>query len=109
VPAAGPDLYGKLHADIPITTDRIQVVRARLAPVWSHHALTYAVDEPDKDVSGDDSKGVEGGDFGGVRFRKNAEVYTGDHIKAEKNATPATTFIRRRGDRRLHRGGRSST
>jgi len=95
VPAAGPDLYGNLYADIPITTDRyIQAIQTRAATPGSrkvvHHALTYAVDEPDKDVSGDDSLGVEGGDFL-VEYAsgKNAEVYTGDSgvlLKAGKKA-----------------------
>ena len=95
VPAAGPDLYGNLYADIPITTDRyIQAIQTRAATAGSrkvvHHALTYAVDEPDKDVSGDDSLGVEGGDFL-VEYAsgKNAEVYTGDSgvlLKAGKKA-----------------------
>jgi len=95
VPAAGPDLYGNLYADIPITTDRyIEAIQTRAATPGSrkvvHHALTYAVDEPDKDVSGDDSAGVEGGDFL-VEYAsgKNAEVYTGDSgvlLKAGKKA-----------------------
>jgi len=95
VPAAGPDLYGNLYADIPITTDRyIQAVQTRAATAGSrkvvHHALTYAVDEPDKEVSGDDSAGVDGGDFL-VEYAsgKNAEVYTGDSgvlLKAGKKA-----------------------
>ena len=83
------------YADIPITTDRyIQAVQTRAATAGSrkvvHHALTYAVDEPDKDVSGDDSAGVDGGDFL-VEYAsgKNAEVYTGDSgvlLKAGKKA-----------------------
>jgi hypothetical protein len=84
VPAAGPDLYGNLYADVPITKDRyIQAIQTRAATAGSrkvvHHALTYAVDGDDKDVSGDDSAGVEGGDFL-VEYAsgKNAEVYTGD-------------------------------
>jgi len=84
VPAAGPDLYGNLYADIPISKDRyIQAVQTRAATPGSrkvvHHALTYAVDSDDKDVSGDDSAGVDGGDFL-VEYAsgKNAEVYTGD-------------------------------
>jgi hypothetical protein len=84
VPAAGPDLYGNLYADIPIDQDRyIQAIQTRAATPGSrkvvHHALTYAVDSDDKDVSGDDSAGVEGGDFL-VEYAsgKNAEVYTGD-------------------------------
>jgi mono/diheme cytochrome c family protein len=95
VPVAGPDLYGNLYADIPIANDRyIQAIQTRAATAGSrkvvHHALTYAVDEPDKDVSGDDSLGVEGGDFL-VEYAsgKNAEVYTGDSgvlLKAGKKA-----------------------
>jgi hypothetical protein len=84
VPVAGPDLYGNLYADIPITKDRyIQAIQTRAATPGSrkvvHHALTYAVDNDDKDVNGDDSQGVEGGDFL-VEYAsgKNAEVYTGD-------------------------------
>ncbi len=84
VPAAGPDLYGNLYADVPITQDRyIQAIQTRAATAGSrkvvHHALTYAVDGDDKDVSGDDSVGVDGGDFL-VEYAsgKNAEVYTGD-------------------------------
>lgn len=84
VPVAGPDLYGNLYADIPISKDRyIQAVQTRAATPGSrkvvHHALTYAVDSDDKDVSGDDSAGVDGGDFL-VEYAsgKNAEVYTGD-------------------------------
>jgi len=84
VPAAGPDLYGNLYADIPISKDRyIQAVQTRAATPGSrkvvHHALTYAVDSDDKDVSGDDSAGVDGGDFL-VEYAsgKNAEVYTGN-------------------------------
>jgi hypothetical protein len=84
VPAAGPDLYGNLYADIPITKNRyIQAIQTRAATPGSrkvvHHALTYAVDAADKDVNGDDSVGVEGGDFL-VEYAsgKNAEFYTGD-------------------------------
>jgi hypothetical protein len=95
VPAAGPDLYGNLYADIPITEDRyIQAIQTRAATPASrkvvHHALSYAVDSDDKDVSGDDSAGVDGGDFL-VEYAsgKNAEVYTGDSgvlLKAGKKA-----------------------
>jgi hypothetical protein len=84
VPATGPDLYGNLYADIPITQDRyIEAIQTRAATPGSrkvvHHALTYAVDSDDKDVSGDDSAGVDGGDFL-VEYAsgKNAEVYTND-------------------------------
>lgn len=85
VPAAGPDLYGNIYTDIPIKTDRyIQAIQTRAATPASrkvvHHALTYAVEDPTaQEVSGDDSLGVEGGDFL-VEFAsgKNAEFYTGD-------------------------------
>lgn len=85
VPATGPDLYGNIYTDIPIKTDRyIQAIQTRAATPASrkvvHHALTYAVEDPTaQEVSGDDSLGVEGGDFL-VEFAsgKNAEFYTGD-------------------------------
>ncbi len=95
VPAAGPDLYGNLYADVPITKDRyIQAVQTRAATPGSrkvvHHALTYAVDSDGMDVNGDDSVGVDGGDFL-VEYAsgKNAEVYTNDSgvlLKAGKKA-----------------------
>jgi hypothetical protein len=84
VPAAGPDLYGNLYADIPITKDRyIKAIQTRAATPASrkvvHHALSYAVNAPDMEVNGDDSVGVDGGDFL-VEYAsgKNAEVYTDD-------------------------------
>ena len=70
-----------------------------------HHALSYAVDEPDKDVSGDDSLGVEGGDFL-VEYAsgKNAEVYPGDSgvlLQAGKKAmVQLSPALDRRRDRR---------
>jgi hypothetical protein len=95
VPAAGPDLYGNIYADIPITKDRyIQAIQTRAATPQSrkvvHHALSYAVDDPDQAVSGDDSRGGDGGDFL-VEYAsgKNAEWYTGDSgvlLKAGKKA-----------------------
>jgi len=96
VPAAGPDLYGNIYTDIPIKTDRyIQAIQTRAATPQSrkvvHHALSYAVDDPaSQEVSGDDSLGVEGGDFL-VEYAsgKNAEFYTGDSgvlLKAGKKA-----------------------
>ena len=95
VPASGPDLYGNIYADIPIKTDRyIQAIQTRAGTQASrkvvHHALSYAVDDPDQEVSGDDSRGVDGGDFL-VEYAsgKNAEVYTGDSgvlLKAGKKA-----------------------
>lgn len=85
VPAAGPDLFGNLYADIPITKDRyIKAIQTRSGTAASrkvvHHALSYAVDDPDTiEVSGDDSQGVDGGQFL-VEFAsgKNAEVYPDD-------------------------------
>ena len=85
VPASGPDLYGNIYTDIPIKTDRyIQAIQTRAATPSSrkvvHHALTYAVEDPgSQEVTGDDSLGVEGGDFL-VEYAsgKNAEFYTGD-------------------------------
>lgn len=84
VPVAGPDLYGNLYADIPIDQDRyIKAIQTRAADPQSrkvvHHALSYAVDDPDVEVSGDDSQGVDGGQFL-VEYAsgKNAEVYPED-------------------------------
>jgi len=84
VSAAGPDLYGNLYADIPIDSDRyIKAIQTRAADLQSrkvvHHALSYAVDSPDIDVTGDDSQGVDGGQFL-VEYAsgKNAEVYPED-------------------------------
>lgn len=96
VPAAGPDLFGNLYADIPIKTDRyIKAIQTRTTSAASrkvvHHALSYAVDDPDTiKVSGDDSQGVDGGQFL-VEFAsgKNAEVYpddTGVPLPAGKKA-----------------------
>lgn len=95
VPAAGPDLFGNLYADIPIDQDRyIQAIQTRPANAASrkviHHALSYAVDAPDQQVSGDDSTGVDGGQFL-VEYAsgKNAEVYpadTGVLLQAGKKA-----------------------
>jgi len=96
VPAAGPDLYGNIYTDIPIKNDRyIQAIQTRAATPQSrkvvHHALSYAVDDPaSQEVTGDDSLGVEGGDFL-VEYAsgKNAEFYTGDSgvlLKAGKKA-----------------------
>jgi hypothetical protein len=85
VPAAGPDLFGNLYADIPIAKDRyIKAIQTRPSDAQSrkvvHHALSYAVDDPETiEVSGDDSQGVDGGQFL-VEFAsgKNAEVYPDD-------------------------------
>lgn len=85
VPAAGPDLFGNLYADIPIAKDRyIKAIQTRTVTAASrkvvHHALSYAVDDPASvEVSGDDSAGVDGGQFL-VEYAsgKNAEVYSDD-------------------------------
>src|SRR5258706_2700972 len=50
VAAAGPDLFGNLYADVPITTDRyIKAIQTRTANMASrkvvHHALSYSVDD----------------------------------------------------------------
>jgi len=77
VPAAGPDLYGDLLAEIPIDEDRyIQAIQTRSSTPESHkvvhHALSYAVsrDAVQKGMAG------EGGAFL-VEYAsgKNAEVY----------------------------------
>ena len=53
VPAAGPDLFGNLYADIPIAKDRyIKAIQTRAANAASrkvvHHALSYSVDDPQR-------------------------------------------------------------
>ncbi len=95
VPAAGPDLFGNLYADIPIKTDRyIKAIQTRASTLIArkvvHHALSFAVDDPNQEVSGDDSQGPEGGQFL-VEYAsgKNAEVYpddTGVLLQAGKKA-----------------------
>jgi mono/diheme cytochrome c family protein len=84
VPAAGPDLFGNLYADIPITEDRyIKAIQTRPATGEArkvvHHALSYAVDDQDTQATGDDSAGVEGGQFL-VEYAsgKNGEIYPED-------------------------------
>lgn len=82
VPATGPDLFGNLYAEIPLDGDRyIKAIQTRAATSASrkvvHHALSYTVDpETEVAVSGDDSQGVDGGQFL-VEYAsgKNAEVY----------------------------------
>lgn len=75
VPAAGPDLFGELLADIPIDEDRyIKAIQTRSATRASHkvvhHALSYSVDRTEGNTMGD------GGQFL-VEYAqgKNAEVY----------------------------------
>ena len=84
VPAAGPDLFGNLYAEIPITEDRyIKAVQTRPVGIGSrkvvHHALSYAVDDPSVQGTGDDSVGVDGGQFL-VEYAsgKNGELYPDD-------------------------------
>jgi mono/diheme cytochrome c family protein len=84
VPAAGPDLFGNIYADIPIDSDRyIKAIQTRPANLASrkvvHHALSFAVDAPSTEVNGDDSISPEGSQFL-VEYAsgKNAEVYPED-------------------------------
>ena len=84
VPASGPDLFGNLYADVPIAKDRyIKAIQTRPANAASrkviHHALSYSVDDPSVEATGDDSAGVDGGQFL-VEYAsgKNAEVYPED-------------------------------
>lgn len=89
VPAAGPDLFGELLADIPIEEDRyIKAIQTRSATRASHkvvhHALSYSVDRSDPNVMSD------GGQFL-VEYAsgKNAEVYpegSGVLLKAGQQA-----------------------
>jgi hypothetical protein len=82
VPAAGPDLFGDLFAEIPIDEDRyIKAIQTRPVTPGSrkvvHHALSYAVDPNEEvTVTGDDSQPADGGQFL-VEYAsgKNAEVY----------------------------------
>jgi hypothetical protein len=77
VPAAGPDLFGEIFADIPVDEDRyIKAIQTRSATRASHkvvhHALSYSVDAP---PDGGDMP-MDGGQFL-VEYAsgKNAEVY----------------------------------
>jgi hypothetical protein len=79
VPAAGPDLFGELFADIPIDEDRyIKAIQTRSATARSHkvvhHALSYAVPAAPAGTPAED-----GGQFL-VEYAsgKNAEVYPDD-------------------------------
>jgi hypothetical protein len=76
VPAAGPDLFGELFADIPIDEDRyIQAIQTRSATQESHkvvhHALSYSVSAPE----GDQAPMEEGQFLVEYASGKNAEVY----------------------------------
>ena len=91
VPAAGPDLFGDLSAEIPIKEDRyIKAIQTRSATQKSHrvvhHALSYAVD----DLGNGDGMAADGGQFL-VEYAagKNAEVYpegSGVLLKAGQRA-----------------------
>lgn len=76
VPAAGPDLFGDLFAEIPIDEDRyIQAIQTRSATPESHkvvhHALSYSVATPDGEQPAMD----EGQFLVEYASGKNAEVY----------------------------------
>jgi hypothetical protein len=76
VPAAGPDLFGDLLADIPIDEDRyIKAIQTRSATKQSHkvvhHALSYSVATPD----GEQAAMNEGQFLVEYASGKNAEVY----------------------------------
>ena len=101
VPASGPDLFGNLYADVPITKDRyIKAIQTRAATAAArkvvHHALQYSVDDPSVESTGDDSQGVDGGQFL-VEYAsgKNAEVYPEDSgvlLQAGKKAMTSYHF-----------------
>jgi hypothetical protein len=76
VPAAGPDLFGELFADIPIDEDRyIQAIQTRSATQESHkvvhHALSYSVNTPE----GEQAAMEEGQFLVEYASGKNAEAY----------------------------------
>lgn len=76
VPAAGPDLFGDLFADIPIDEDRyIKAIQTRSATKQSHkvvhHALSYSVATP----QGEQAAMDEGQFLVEYASGKNAEVY----------------------------------
>lgn len=76
VPAAGPDLFGDLFADIPIDEDRyIKAIQTRSATKQSHkvvhHALSYSVAAPE----GEQVAMNEGQFLVEYASGKNAEVY----------------------------------
>ncbi len=76
VPAAGPDIFGDLFADIPIDQDRyIKAIQTRSATKQSHkvvhHALSYSVATPE----GEQAAMNEGQFLVEYASGKNAEVY----------------------------------
>ena len=95
VPAAGPDLFGNLYADIPIAEGSLHQgdPDACRRPSVAQGRAPRAVlcrRRSDNEVSGDDSQGVDGGQFL-VEYAsgKNAEVYpegSGVLLKAGKKA-----------------------
>jgi hypothetical protein len=101
VPVAGPDLFGNLYADIPITEDRyIKAIQTRPATPGArkvvHHALSYAVDDPSVQATGDDGAPVDGGHFL-VEYAsgKNGEIYpegSGVLLQAGKKAMVSYHF-----------------
>ena len=94
MPAAGPDLFGNLYADIPIDEDRyIKAIQTRSATAQSHkvvhHALSYAVTIP-AERTATTARPMDGGQFL-VEYAsgKNAEVYpegSGVLLQAGKKA-----------------------
>ncbi len=76
VPAAGPDIFGDLFANIPIDEDRyIKAIQTRSATKQSHkvvhHALSYSVATPE----GEQAAMNEGQFLVEYASGKNAEVY----------------------------------
>jgi mono/diheme cytochrome c family protein len=84
VPAAGPDLFGSMYADSPLTEDRyIKAIQTRPVGEGSrkviHHALSYSVDYADNSQSdGDDSRSTGGLFLVEYASGKNAEVFPED-------------------------------
>ncbi len=84
VPAAGPDLFGSLYADSPLTQDRyIKAIQTRAVGEGSrkvvHHALSYSVDYDDNaQGDGDDSRSSGGLFLVEYASGKNAETFPSD-------------------------------
>ena len=89
VPAAGPDLFGNLYADIPITEGSLHQGDPdadddrEFAARWCITRCPLPWTIRTQDVTGDDSVGVDGGQFL-VEYAsgKNAEVLPGRHRRA---------------------------
>jgi hypothetical protein len=94
VPAAGPDLFGNLYAEIPIEEDRyIKAVQTRPVGLGSrkvvHHALSYAVDGDQTTTGGDDGSADAGQFLVEYASGKNGEIYpenSGVLLPADKKA-----------------------